>query len=343
MNFKQIYILISLFIFSSVATFAQISKRLEKKFDGTILQLPNPLSPKYLITAGQAAGQSLPKMTDTSWIQSFPNEPEQSFRLYASQSLNNETKRRDLGLPSPKTLYVLPLKKFSGTKREAVEKAAEFLSLFYGADVRVIEDDSVPEFKKNSKGQINVDNIIDNYLPKQLPSLRSEKGSLNPISLIGVTDDDLYTIDNGKPLNFVFGISSDKNPTQAWSLHRFGNPNGSDIEKRKYIERAVRISTHETGHQLGLPHTKTHRCILNGYNNLEDLDTSPAELCPEDSSKIWLERKLDPRKRYEALIAWAKTNKLLESEIKIWESALMRLNSIENHDNTQVLRPSSSQ
>ena len=40
------------------------------------------------------------------------------------------------------------------------------------------------------------------------------------------------------------------------------------------------VLSHEMGHLAGLDHCIHHRCLLNGANNLKEMDRQPLFLCP---------------------------------------------------------------
>jgi len=48
----------------------------------------------------------------------------------------------------------------------------------------------------------------------------------------------------------------------------------------------MRISTHEVGHVLGLPHCPTPKCVMNDANeSIKTIDKSTGDLC----DKCWTE------------------------------------------------------
>lgn len=310
----------TVFILFQMVTFL-INSYCQQTYDGTSVRTNGAVTLEQAKRWGDLGKKNLDPMThrnQTSWSTTLGREEEE-------QPMGNFLKAVDEN-PNTKVvnkIYFLPILPLTEDQSKIIEKVAEFTSLFYGVQTVILPKRSPSGLKKNAKGQFDADDVTDKFLSTSV----SDQNQREALAIVAITQTDL-TAEN---LNFVFGSASERFPHVVWSFNRFS-------ENKSLFERSLKITTHELGHNLFLPHTKTHRCIMNGYNNLADLDSSPLELCPADASKIYFYRSLDPEKRYRALINFAEKNRILPIEINIWKRQLADLEKMKSYS-----RPSSPQ
>ena len=70
----------------------------------------------------------LPKPGPADWLASF-NEPGQTFAEYLNSNPTVPTEER-------KTIYVLPLGKFTGRQNDVIRITSQYLEAFYGLQVK---------------------------------------------------------------------------------------------------------------------------------------------------------------------------------------------------------------
>ena len=99
--------------------------------------------------------------------------------------------------------------------------------------------------------------------------------------LLGVCLTDLYP---GEDWNYVFGIAHLKDRFGVYSFARYdpqfyGEPR-NDSWREKMTERSLKVLAHEACHMLGMWHCTYYNCLMNGSNNLAELDRQNSFLCP---------------------------------------------------------------
>lgn len=205
-------------------------------------------------------------------------------------------------------IYLQALGDF-GPDDPSLKEVADYTSHFFGLEVVVLH--SPPNF--NPKGRIDIftrkkqwltGGILD-HLSKQLPD--------DAYCLLGITMTDLYP---GEDWNYVFGIATLKKRVGVYSLARydpafFGQARGSDW-KSKALERSCKILSHETCHMLGMAHCIYYDCLMNGNNNLDELDSQSTFLCPVCLRKLQRAMHPDFLKRYGKLREFFATKGLQE-------------------------------
>ncbi|MDJ1485455.1 archaemetzincin [Cytophagaceae bacterium YF14B1] len=209
-------------------------------------------------------------------------ETYQSFETY----VNKKPTRLDGGRDK---IYVMRIGTFSPAELQIVSKAARYLWLFYGLQVKYV---SVPEnanFLKDSREredtgvQLSASLILNDVLAPVLPG--------DAAVLIAFTTYDLYPRPDW---NYVFGLASLKKRVGVWSINRFGcadNPKEFD----QVFQRTIRTATHEIGHMFSIRHCVKYECCMNGSNNKYEMDGRPTYFCPECLRKLCWNLKQDEK------------------------------------------------
>lgn len=67
---------------------------------------------------------------------------------------------------------------------------------------------------------------------------------------------------------------------------------------------------HEIGHMFGITHCVYYRCLMNGFNHIEENYLNPLEFCPICFRKIITNIGFDRAERYRELIQYCKKSEL---------------------------------
>jgi archaemetzincin len=153
------------------------------------------------------------------------------------------------------------------------------ISSFYHCPVHILKEAPMPiSYVNLTKGErYSADSIL-----QWLSHTRNDSVAI----LMGLTEKDIYITDRD-----AFGRAKQPASKYAvWGILGLGYTPGkacvvSDARFRstdgsKYDHRLQTIVIHEIGHNLGLPHCKTPRCIMNDANeHIFTVDNSGADFC----------------------------------------------------------------
>eukprot|EP00746_Dinoflagellata_sp_MGD_P148046 gnl/MRDRNA2_/MRDRNA2_80322_c0_seq1.p1 gnl/MRDRNA2_/MRDRNA2_80322_c0~~gnl/MRDRNA2_/MRDRNA2_80322_c0_seq1.p1 ORF type:complete len:698 (-),score=69.35 gnl/MRDRNA2_/MRDRNA2_80322_c0_seq1:1-2094(-) len=103
----------------------------------------------------------------------------------------------------------------------------------------------------------------------------------------------------------TFGASDWSMRVGVFTLAPYVHPEDVAVGSRLPIERTVKLLTHEVLHTFGILHCCYFQCLMNGSNNLEEMDNKPPFLCAMCLRKLYLCTGLEPLQRYSRLAhAW---------------------------------------
>ena len=149
------------------------------------------------------------------------------------------------------------------------------------------------------------------FIGEMLPEMPPEDAA----AFICFTNIDLYPDEHW---NYVFGQASLENRVGVGSLYRFGNPDKSAADFKKFLARALKIAMHETGHMFSMRHCAKYECLMPGTNHLGEADRRAPDACPECMAKIAWAMNYEPAERYRNLAAfWEKQNWTEEKELSL--------------------------
>ncbi len=198
------------------------------------------------------------------------------------------------------TLVLQPLGRFAGTGGPDPELLRRFAAAFFGLEVQVLPA---------------VDLRLVDITSRQVPGQRGRQlrtGDLlrllranlpeHAYCMVGITMADLYP---GPQWNYVFGEASLSDRVAVYSFARYLPAFWGDErdDPRLVLERSCKVLAHETGHAFGLRHCTAALCVMNGSNHLQESDSRPLHLCPEDLRKLQWAVGFDVRERYRRLAA----------------------------------------
>jgi len=237
-----------------------------------------------------------PKAYD--WLGSH-NEPGQTFEEYINSNPTLPTNER-------KTIYVLPLGRFTPQQQKIIGITAGYLGVFYDLPVKELprQDLKRPTDEKDTRKnpstkvvQIRTGYILDSILTPMLPS--------DAAAMIALTNEDLFPDDL---MNYVFGQASMENRVGVWSLARLHDNANFDT----FLRRTLKIAAHETGHMFSMHHCTKYECVMSGSNYLGEADSRPIDACPECMAKICWLSNISPKDRYDRLAAFCSRNGLFK-------------------------------
>ena len=241
-------------------------------------------------------------------------EPGQTFEEYLTcQPVTLHGKRN--------IIYIQPLGDLPGRRKAIVDLSAEFMGIYFGAEVRILKPlslDLIPENSRRAgrgfgKEQIKSITILDDILKPRVPK--------DAAAYIAFTATDLYPEDSW---NFVFGQASLYNRVGIWSLARYGDPDRNEETFQLCLSRTIKTATHETGHIFSMLHCTKYQCNMNGSNHMVESDSKPLWLCPECLAKTLYATQQGPKERFRKLIEFTRKHKL-EEEAKFYEKSLKAL------------------
>lgn len=216
------------------------------------------------------------------------------------------------------TFYLQPIGGFDSVRQQVLEATADFLGRYYGVAVRTsapLAASLIPKTARRvhptwGERQVLTGFVLDDLVKPRRPA--------DAVAVLGLTTEDLWP---GDDWNFVFGEASLDERVGVHSLHRYGDPRKSDADHRRFLRRTLKVAVHESGHMLGIEHCTAYECVMNGSNDLGEMDSRPIELCPEDAQKVWWATGVDPLERWQKLIEFADAHGL-DEESKLWRESL---------------------
>lgn len=222
--------------------------------------------------------------------------------------------------PIDYSLEILPLGKFSPAHKKIVSITADFLKVVHNIPNEVNAKVGSLQGLKDQFFQSELGSPTKKYyqneIHKNYPRVRDKSiqyrsdlildfighGEKRGEMKIVLTTEDLFSPSMS---NFVFGSAS---PDRGvWSLARFGDPEKNEKSFEKVLLRTMKISAHEMGHMLGIPHCTDYECNMGGYMNMEELDDRSLLFCAQDSAKISFATHTSMKAYYENLLRYFET------------------------------------
>jgi archaemetzincin len=210
------------------------------------------------------------------WRWSF-HESEQTFERYISGPVNRKCAHRT-------TMYFQPLGKASARYREVLERMRTHAEAYFGIPARLLDPIPIIETAYSADRE--------QYKSTQIIQALAERRASDALAVLGLTDQDLYA----EGLNFVFGEGSLHDRCGVYSLRRLETP-----DEPLFLLRSLKLVSHETGHILSIDHCTTWSCVMDGANNLSEMDWQPLHLCPTDLRKVLWNTGTDRGGRYRRL------------------------------------------
>ena len=275
-----------------------------------------PYSAKSLrktIKALQPLHKKLAKPKVGDWLERF-KEPGQTFEQYLKCRPVTPNKKR-------KTIYILPIGKFTKTEKKVLWQTAGFMKLYYCVPVKVlvpIADKLIPARARRTHPSWGVKQFLSTYILDQILKPRLPKDAL---ALFGITATDLWP---GEGWNFVYGQASLRGRVGVQSIYRNGKPDAGPKAYRLFLRRTLKTSTHEMGHMLSMQHCIAYECNMCGSNHREESDRHPLWMCPQCLAKLCWAASVDPKTRFKNLAKFYKKYKF-KTELDLCKKSLQTL------------------
>jgi archaemetzincin len=234
--------------------------------------------------------EELPPAREGEWRHDH-HEPGQTFRQYVAAWPVVPAAGHD-------TIYIQPLGEFGGPHRRILDRAGEFLGIYYAAKVKVLPELPLSLVPAGARRvlpaggimQIRTGYVLERVLLPRMPE--------DAFCMIGLTASDLWP---GDEWDFVLGSASPTKRVGIWSLYRLGDPSAGKDQYRSALLRTLKTASHEVGHMFGMLHCTAYRCNMCGTDSLADRDAMPIAMCPECLAKLCLASQCDPAERFARL------------------------------------------
>jgi archaemetzincin len=227
-------------------------------------------------------------------------EKGQSFEAYTKSGFNRPSAQR-------KVIYLLPIGDFNSDSSPALEDLKSYAEAYFQLDVRIMPAVTLETAAVKSrisevtdKRQLLTSSVLA-FLKTQLPT--------DAYCLLGLTMEDLYPAPDW---NYVFGQATLAERVGIYSFARydpqfFGRARPDDY-RQTILKRSCKVLSHETGHMFGLRHCIHFECLMNGSNNLGEMDIAPQYLCPICLRKMHFNVRFDAAARYRELAKFYETH-----------------------------------
>lgn len=171
-------------------------------------------------------------------------------------------------------------------RKDLVDSVAQSIQRYYGFETKVVEGEKLPERFRSPRGKdrYRADSII-RYLQDRYPQA---------LKVVGITGSEISTTKykHGK-------IKEPEWKYKDWGIFGLGfRPGKSCVVSYRYLlnrgsqqlnERVRKITLHEVGHTLGLPHCPNKKCVMtDACETLNTIDQAQAALCASCKKKILL-------------------------------------------------------
>lgn len=226
------------------------------------------------------------------WLASHDG-PGQTFEQFLSA-------RRNLVQPPRTKLYVQPIGEFSDKEKAVLEQVKAFAKIFFQMEVEM--KPTLDPAKNQITSRKNPGSGNTQFLSTDILTLLRDELPADGYSILAITMIDLYPEESG---NFVFGQASIQERVGVFSFARYG-----EAVDPKYLQRCLKVFTHETGHMFGVRHCIHYQCLMNGSNSLPETDVTPLRLCPVCLRKLHSAKSFGIKERYEQMRAFFKKHHL---------------------------------
>ncbi len=212
------------------------------------------------------------------------------------------------------TIIVQPLGNFTKEQLLNIDTLVEYLGIFYQSNVILapaISDTVIPHYKRRFQGpteqKLDAGFILNNEM--------GNKKYPNTAFTLFITSNDIYP-EGG---NFLFGLASSHLKRGVVSMYRFVDSEDT-ANYNLALEYLCKVSTHEGSHILGIKHCTKAHCLINGANDLFEMNQSPCNLCSVCLKKLQLSTHFNLKKYTNEMLSFSKKHYFKRS-ITYWEKA----------------------
>lgn len=215
------------------------------------------------------------KPSPGDWLHSH-KENHQAYDCYKLPLYNEVT-------PQRKTIYLQQFGKFN---LDFIKQLCNFCSVFYPKmEVKTLP---ILEFEKELATIKKRTNYYGSqYLAQDILAYMEKRVPKDAYCVMGITLKDIYPGDNW---NYVYGWAKYKARVGIFSFLRwddeFAGGEKNEIDWQKILYPSMRTMVHEIGHMFGITHCVYNRCLMNGFNHIDENYMNPLEFCPVCYRKI---------------------------------------------------------
>ena len=205
------------------------------------------------------------------------------------------------------TIY---LQEFGEFNQDFIKSLCKFCELFYPK--LLVKCLPVLKFETELSAIKKRKNIYgDQYLAQDILAYMEKRVPKDAYCVMGITLKDIYP---GDSWNFVYGWAKYKARVGIFSFLRwdddFAEGSTKEINWNEIVYPSMRTMVHEIGHMFGITHCVYNRCLMNGFNHIEENYLNPLEFCPICFRKIITNIGFDRTERYKDLISYCKSSNL---------------------------------
>jgi archaemetzincin len=184
--------------------------------------------------------------------------------------------------------HIIGILPYNGINKTDMDSVQQILERTYNLKVAILDHINLPEsaFTTRRSSRYRADSLL-HYQRRIMPDSIS--------IIIGLTNRD---ISSTKMDPNTLNVKEPQHIYVDWGIFGLGELNGKScivstnrlrkgVNTGTYFTRLMRISTHEVGHVLGLPHCPTPKCVMNDANeSIKTIDKSTGDLCDKCWTKI---------------------------------------------------------
>jgi len=215
----------------------------------------------FVAGSAYAADESLPPAQKTGSWRATVKESEQTLDAFLAE------KPRHV-VPND-VIYLMPIGKFNKQQRRLIGGVSEYLQAKFGISVQIMPDVafvtvSQEGARKNpitGQFQVSAPYVIENVIERNSPHVYA--------SVVGVTAQDIFP---GNETNYVMGLATPETRVALVSTARMWE---GDVDDAQALARFKKLVAHECLHTFALAHETLHKCLMNGYNSISELDALP--------------------------------------------------------------------
>jgi archaemetzincin len=259
--------------------------------------------------AADPSFRPIPVPGPSDWLKNH-SESGQTFAQYQMSEPNRPDELRH-------TIYIQPLGEFTEDVAPELRLVKDFAHAFFGMPIRELPVEAIENLPVQSRpreqGQQILTTDVLKWLKRRVPA--------DAYCLLALTMTDLYPEPSW---NFVFGQASLSDRVGVYSFARLGqqpDPEAPSLEQLLLL-RSCKILSHEAGHMFGIRHCIHFHCLMNGVNNLSEMDAAPIHLCPVCLRKLHDARPFHVVDRYRNLqsvcqkLGWDRESQWLDNRIQ---------------------------
>lgn len=244
----------------------------------------------------------LPPSAPTGWRARF-DEPGQTFVDYLATQPRRPAQSD--------ALYLLPLGEMGTAfvvdhdytyvvRTPAPEAIAELASTFFGVPTKVLDQVALESLVESQRVVSGHEQFRAQDVLRATRRLRPK----NAYSMAAMVVRDVY-FDEAQSYGFGFGQHRDGQAVVSFA--RLDPVVSGHARPDDILEilpgRAFKLVVHELGHTFGFEHCTEHRCVMNGFADLDELDATPLHLGPQCLRKLLFATRVEPLERYRRLAA----------------------------------------